>query len=862
MRLYSLLLLLYPASFRSEYGGEMARIFRIRRRQTSGAWPTASLWAATIGEVVLNASAVHWDILLQDLRYTARMLGRTPGFTVTAILVTALGVGANTAAFSVADFVFLRPLPYPGGDRLVKLWEAPPDFDRMEVAPANYADWKASATSFEAMGAWYDSAVNLVGRGDPQRVQAATVTADLLPILRVQPFLGRLFGAAEEREGATATVVLGHGLWQAQFGGDRGIIGRRVLLDGKPRVVVGVMPRGFCFPDRDVGLWMPMSVQEKSDDERTNNYWKVLARLAPGVTLGQARAEMGTIASRLEQEYPNELERVGASVFRLRDEFPHQSRLLLLALCGAAACVLLVTCANLANLLLARALARRGELLVRSALGAGRERLIRQWFTESLVLAGLGGVLGVAAAAAALPLLARLVPTTRPTAQSPSMDLRVLLFAALIAALTGIGFGVVPAWRAARSHDMTALGNGGRSGGGRRERARSVLVASEVMASVVLLVCAGLLTRALWNLRDTDPGFRAQNVLTLRTALPATRYDTTLRRADFYHRVLTGVRAIPGVSSAAYITGLPMAMGGGIWPVTIPGESQSRAHAKAASSRYVTPGFFASLGIPMRRGRDVSDADTFDRPFVAVVSESFSRRYWPGVDPIGGEFTFGPGGRRTIVGVVADVRVRGPEQTSEPQVYLPYKQVGDNQSVFYHPKDLVVRTSLPMATVVPQVREVVRGVDPQQPISNVQPMAEVVADQTAARSVQVRVLGAFAAIASLLAAVGIHGLLSFAVSTRRREIGLRIAIGAGQGEIVRMVMRQALALAAAGLIPGIAVAYAAGRAMQSLLAGVKPGDPVTLFAAGLLCVVMTLFGSLLPTLRAVRVDPATALRSE
>lgn len=861
MRLYALLLRLYPSSFRSEYGGEMSRIFRLRRERVRGAWPVAALWAATLRETVTTAPAVHWDILRQDLRYTARTLGRAPGFTLAAILVVALGVGANTAVFSVADFVFLRPLPYPEGDRLVKLWEAPPDFDRLEVAPPNYRDWKASASSFDAMGAWYDTAVNVAGYGEPVRVPAAGVSADLLPILRVSPLLGRLFDPADEREGRSDGVILAYGLWQAQFGGDPGIVGRRVLVDGVPRDVTGVMPRGFDFPTREIGLWLPMNREELTNEERGNNYWDVLGRLAPGVTLDQARADMAVIARRLQLQHPDELEGMGISVFLLRDEYPRQARLLLLALCGAAACVLLAACANLASLLLARGLARRGEIAIRSALGAGRERLVRQLVTESLLLAVLGGALGVALAGAAFPLLARFVPTSLPIAGTPSVDLRVLVLAALSAALTGLGFGVLPAWRAARA-DAGALADAGRGGGGRRERARSALVVAEVMASVVLLVSGGLLLRALWHLQQTDSGFEPRNVLTLRTALSPARYDTTLRRADFYREVLRDVRSLPGVTGAAYITGLPMDMGGGIWQVTIPGEPQRRVDAKAASSRYVTPGYFTSLGIPILRGRDVSDADTSLRPPVAVVSESFGARFMPGRDPLGQPFTFGPAGTRTVVGIVRDVRVRGPERASEPQVYLPHQQVEDGQSIFYHPRDLVIRSPLPVDVLLPRVREIVRRVDPQQPISSVRMLSEVVSAQTATRALQVRVLGAFAAVALLLAAVGIHGLLSFAVSARRREIAVRMALGAGRGGIVRMVMSRALLLAAAGVIPGIALAAAAATAMRSLLAGVRPGDLATFSAAVVLCTVMTLAGSLVPALRAVRVDPAASLRAE
>jgi predicted permease len=861
MWLYSALLRLLPSSFRGAYGNEMRAIFAARQREARGTGDRMLVWLEAVGDVLHSAAASHWDILRQDLTYTVRGLARTPSFTLTAVLVTALGIGANTAAFSVADFVLIRPLPYGEPDRLVKLWQRPVSGGRDQASPPLFRDWKLSSRSFERMGAYHGTAVNLVGRGDPVRLEGSAVTADLLPILGVQPLIGRLFDAAEERGGGSSGVILSHETWQAHFGADPGILRRAVLLDGAPREVIGVMPPGFHYPSRATALWTLMSADEQSDDDITNAWWDVLARLRPGVSVAQANADMEIIARRLQRQYPAEMENVGVLVNPLRNELSSQSRLLLLALCGAAVCVLLIACANLANLLLARALTRRKELLVRAALGAGRERLLRQSITESLVLATLGGSLGVVIAIVSVPLLARLVPSTLPIAQSPSVDPRVLLFAAIVTAVTGIGFGVLPAWRAASTADLGALRGGQRAGGARRERARSALVVAEVMASVVLLISAGLLMRALLRLQSTDPGFKVENVMTLRTALSGPRYDTVSRRAQFYSGVLREVRAIPGVSSAAYITALPFVMNGGVWPVVPEGQPTTTARAARASSRFVTPGYFESLRIPLVRGRDLSDQDETNQPWVAVVSESFAKRYWPNEDPIGKRFKF-PEEVRTVVGVVGDVRMRGPEQSSEPQVYLAYKQIGDGQSTVFAPKDLVVRSSVSGATLVPAVRRAVRGVDPLQPISNVKSMSTVVADATGAREVQVRVLVAFAMIAFLLAAVGIHGLLSFAVSTRQHEIGVRMALGAQRHEIVRLVMGRGVFLAAAGVIPGLLIAYIGGRAMQALLAGVRPTDTLTFGAAGALCVVMTLVGSLRPTLRAVRVDPATALRAE
>lgn len=865
MRVYDILLRLYPASFRAEYGDEMREIWALRRRDAGGPLAVAALWIVTVWEVVFNAAALHWDILRQDLRYTARTLGRSPGFALTAILVLALGVGANTAAFSVTDFVLIRPLPFPDPDRLVTLWEKVLGYSQMELSPANFVDWKRMSKSFEGMGAYWDNSVNLVGQGDPERLEGAAITADLFPLLGVQPLMGRLFTAAEDREGAPGTLLLSYQLWQAVFGGDANVIGRRVNLDNEPFVVIGVMPRDFHFPSRNAELWMPTRFQEHSDDfrDRTNNYLNVVARLKPGVSLDQARAEMGVVTAQLERQFPKENRQTGAAVSLLRDELSQQSRLLLMALSGAAICVLLIACANLANLLLARGLARQRELAVRAAMGAGRERLVRQLVTESLALALAGGALGVLVAAATVPLLARLVPMSLPIAQSPAIDLRVLIFAGLISGLTGIGFGVLPALRACRQSDFSALREGTRAGGGRKERLRSVLVVAEVTASVVLLVSAGLLVRALWRIQATDPGFRTSGVLTLRTSLPIPKYNETARRVAFYTRVLSAVRALPGVSSAGYISFLPMVMRGGIWPIAVDGKPADlqRSGAHTASLRYVTPGFFATLGIPLHRGRDVAESDSIDAPFVAVVSESFVRRYWPDQDPLGRHFTVAFHDRM-VAGVVGDIRVRGLERNSEPQVYLPYRQVEDGWLAFYAPKDLVIRSATGPGTLLPAVRQIIRGADAEQPVSDVRTMADIVEEQTASRAAQVRVLGAFAAIAFLLAGVGIHGLLSFAVSRRTQEIGVRIALGAQAGEIVKMIVRQGALLAGAGIVPGIVLAYAAGRAMEGILAGVKPGDAATFASAIGLCVPMTILGSLLPALRAVRIDPITAIRSE
>jgi len=864
MRLYRGLLRLLPASFRAEYAGEMSAIFARRRRDASGPLEVAALWAATIADVVAAAVRVHLDVLGQDLRYAGRTLGRTPGFTATVIAVSALGIGATTAAFSVADHVLIRPLPFLEPHRLVKLWQDQSfrGYSRMELSAANFRDWERMSTSFEATAAFTGTSVNLVGEGEPERLDGVSGSHGLISVLGTPPLLGRSFGEAEDRPGASGTVVLSHRLWNRRFGADIGVLGRTVSLDGAPYEVIGVMPRGFHFPSRETDLWTTLRLGEADYEDRTDWRLRAVGRLKADVSLEQARAEMRLVAAQLERAHPRENARTGATVVRLRDEMNEQSRLLVLALFGAALCVLSIASTNLASLLLARALFRRKELAVRTALGAGRERLVRQLLTESLVLAAAGGVLGVLLASLATPLAARLVPHSLPIAEVPEADLRVLGFGALMTLTTGIGFGVMPAFRAFGRGSVAGLREGVREGiGGRREGVRSLLVLSEVTVSVVLLVCSGLLLRALWRVQAVDPGFRAEGILTLRTALPLPKYERTGRRQRFYDDVVSGVQSLPGVSAAAYVSFLPMVMRGGIWTVTLDGRPEDPGETSTASLRFVTPGFFETAAIPLRRGRDVGAGDTREKTFVAVVSESFVERHWPGQDPLGRRFLFAFQ-ERTVVGVVGDIRVRGLEGTSEPQVYLPYQQVPDGGLPFYTPKDLLVRTTLQPETLVPAIRRIVAAADPEQAIANVRTLQDVVDEETAPRSVQVGVLGGFAGLALLLAGIGMHGLLAFTVSSRSQEFGVRIALGAGPRDVLGLVLRQGARLAAAGLVLGLSLAYAAGRGIEALLFGVSPRDAGTFLAAAVLVVAATLAGSLVPALRASRVDPLAAIRAE
>ena len=860
IRLYRILLSLYPSSFRKEYAAEMTEVFAEAYAEATPARRVSLLVRAATDEV-FNALAVHWAILRQDVRYTVRSLNRARGFALTAILVTGLGVGANTAAFSVADFVLLRPLPFPDPDAIVRLCEGPREGGGWgcmnQLSPANYRDFKAMSSSFQDMGAFADNAVNLVGGGEPRRLAITPVTPEVLPVLGVPPVLGRVFEPGDQDVRA---VVLSYGLWQSQFAGDPTVLGRTVHLDGAAHTIIGVMPAGFYFPSRGVQLWTALTFEREDLEDRGNSYIEAVGRLKPGVTFDQARADLELIADRLARDYPAN-EDTGISFYRMRDNMSPRFRLMLLGLGGATLCLLLLTCANLANLLLARSAARERELAVRAALGAGKERLVRQLITESVMLTVLGGALGIAVAASSVPLFSSLVPPTLPVATQPGLDVRVLVLAALFTGLTALGFGLFPALRAGFRTNFAALREGSRAGGGHKQwRVRAVLVTVEVMMSVILLVTSGLLIRAVWRVQSINPGFVPENVLTLRTALPRPKYDNPVRRDEYYQRVLADVRGLPGVQSAGFINGLPMIVQGLITGLEIPGRDPRTART-TASHRWITRGYFRSMGIPLLRGRDVEDSDTIDRAWVAVVSSSFGERYWPGQDPIGKTFRH-RGQPRTIVGVVGEVKVRGLERTNEPQMYLPAQQTTEEFPGVFDPKDLIIRHSGQLDALIPAVRQIVRAADPEQPISDVRTMDEVLAGDTSSRRAQLQVLGVLAAVAVLLAGVGIYGLLAYTVSQRSQEIGVRLALGAEPARVGRMIFADGMRLALLGITPGVLCGYAAARGMRALLFGIAPNDPATFAAAAGLALLMALAGSLLPALRAVRVTPMSVLRSE
>ena len=877
MRLYRVLLHLYPTSFREEYGGEMTSAFARARRDASGALPLAHLWIATLADVVFNAARVHAALLRQDLRVSCRTLLRTPGFSATAVIVTALGVGATTAAFTLTDHVLLRPLPFPASDRLVKIVQGStarsPELRGLrgtnDISPALFMAWKEASTSFASMGAYGLVSANLSGDGEPERLDGADVADGTLETIGITPAIGRGFVSAEHTAGAACSVVISDGLWHRHFGAEPSAIGRRVRIDQQSCEIVGVMPAGFTFPTRATAFWRALRLSPQDRRNLGNTYLRAIARLHSGTSVDRARAELRAASANALRSFPPEVANVAPVVIELRDEINDQSRMLVVAMAGAAACLLMIACTNLASMIVARATARRRELALRSVLGAGRLRLIRQLLTESLLLAFVGGTLGLFVAVAAIPVVARLVPTALPITEVPAVDLRMLAIAAIVTLGTGVASGVWPALRAIRDAASGALQESGRTGASRTStRLRDGLVMLQVAVSIVLLVGTALLLRALLRVQSTPTGFDRDRVITARTFLPWAKYGSQASRTDFYRRVLGEVSVLPGVTAAAYTSYLPMTMRGGIWDVTIAGRSTPSGRVENASARFVTPEYFRAMGIPVLSGRPFSEADSPTSQPVAIVSQLFVTAYLDGRAPLGQVIRFGPAGDRTIVGVVGDIRVRGLETRSEPQVYLSYQQQGDNRTMGYVPKDLVVRVrqdhdeTSAMAALVPAIRRIVRNADPEQPVSDVQSLAALVDGETTSRSVQAGVLAGFAAISALLAGVGLHGLLAFVVSRRAREFGVRLALGAEPRQILGLVVRRGMVLGVLGVAAGACVAYAAGRWLESLLAGVSPADPAAFAGAIGLSLTMTLAGSLLPAWRALRTHPRDAMARE
>lgn len=802
---------------------------------------------------------------MQDLRYALRGYRRSPGFAAAALVVLALGIGANAAIFTVVNAALLQPLPYAEPDRLVAIWHTPPQasfpgVSQFAVSAANYLDWEREQHVFERMSVQHFRTFALAGGAEPEQVRGLGVSQGFFRVFGVPPLHGRWFAADEDRPGAERVVILSHRLWQRRFGGDRGLVGRTVLLDGAPHTVVGIMGPSFTYPDW-AQLWTPLAWTPEDRAVRSEHSLMVTARLAQGVSLEQAQAEMDAISARLARAYPQDNKGWGAVVVPLHEELLGDLKLSLMVLLGAVAFVLLIACANVANLVLSRTLARRTEMAVRLALGAGPGRIVRQVLTETILLAATGGALGLLVAEGGVSLIRSFLGSRLPENLALHADARVLAFTAAVSLLAGLAAGLAPALRMAKA----SVGEAIKQGGGRSEseaagsRLRATLVVVEVALSLVLLVGAGLMIRSLWQLHRVDAGFDPRNVLTGWVSLPKTRYPEPEQQARVIERLLERTRALPGVEAAAFAPNLPLTNGNN-WPVSIVGRPQlPLSEQPQLQGNTVTPGYLRALRIPLLRGRELAETDTADRPAVVLVSEAAAKWLWPGQDPIGQRLVVGffPDTVREVVGVVKDVKERGLHEPGTASMYLPLAQL----PFFYGAIIVRTRTASP-ETLGPSLVAAVREVDRDLPVEDLMPMEMVVQRSTSDTRFTMFLLAAFAGLAVLLAAVGIYSVLAYTVRRRVREIGIRVALGADRREVVRMVMADALRPALLGVAIGFAGALGLRGVMARLLFGVSPADPATFAAVAGLLVAVAVGSSVLPAYRATRVDPVVALRDE
>src|SRR5215472_1465982 len=798
---------------------------------------------------------------LNDLRYSLRQVLKNPGFFVVAVAALALGIGANTAIFSAVEALLLRPLPYFQPDRLVMVWDDSSfiGFPDNTPAPANFVDWKSQNTVFSDMAARQGSSMSLTGDGAPEQLFGQRVTTNFFDILGVQPALGRVF-TPEEDKAKEHVVLLSYGLWQRRFGGDRSIVGRYVLLNNGPTKVLGVMPKGFFFREKNVDYWTPLYFTPERWAQRGNHFLNVVARMKPGVTLKQAQSEMNTIAVRLQKQYPETNAKVGVNVVPMQQDFAGDTKDGLLVLQVASVFVLLIACSNLANLLLARSAGRRREMAVRIALGATRGQIAVQMLSESLLLSVAGGALGLAVGQACWSAFGALVPPQIGQAGF-QIDGRVLLFTMAISIAAGVLFSIAPAFRASDVSLQEALKDGGRSGESRNGmKLRDGLVVTQFGLAFTLLVCAGLMIQTIWNLRKQDLGFRADHLLTMAVPLPDPKYDTKDKRRSFYNNVAAGVRALPGVKGADFISDAPFTANGDTYGYVVEGEPPLQpGEVNDALYREVTPHYFETIGAKLLDGRFLQDSDREGGQLVIVVNEFFANRHWRGQNAVGKRIRLNDKDDpwRTVAGVVQDMRDRGLLLGMKPAIYIPVDQVKPDTY-----SNLVVRTAMEPTSAVKAVESAVWAVDSQQPVTLVRTMDELIEADVADRTRPMILLGVFAGLALLLACIGVYGVLAYAMAQRTREIGVRMALGAKPLDITRMVLGRGMALSAIGLLAGAALAAALGGLLRSLLFGVTLMAPGIYGATAATLVLVAMAACVIPAHRASRVDPVVALRNE
>jgi putative ABC transport system permease protein len=803
------------------------------------------------------------ESFFKDARYAVRMLATRPGSTLVTVLALALGIGANTAVFSVVNAVLLRPLPFSEPDRIVSVNKIADKGGLPGIAAFEYLDWQQQNQSFEQVAAYSTENFNLTGGDEPEQITAAQVTANFFPLLGVQPVVGRAFRADEDLPGASRVAVVSQGFWQRRFGADPGILGNAITLDDKSYTIVGVLPASLSFPGPHE-IWVPLALDPEA--ERKGDFWtlvQAIARLKPGLDIPRAQADLDTISARTNEQYPDRGPVARLNIVPLHEQLVGDVRTVILVLLGAVGFVLAVACANVANLLLARAATRKKEIAIRIAVGAGRMRVVRQLLTESLLLALLGGAAGILLALWGVDLIVSSIPRDLATSihnlNQVSIDRQVLAFTFGVSVITGIIFGLAPALIVSKPNLSEVLKEGGKSGAGAGgRRLRRLLVISELALALVLLIGAGLMIKSFARLINTETGFISENVLMMRVELPRSRYSKPHQSADFFHQSLERIKALPGVESAGLINHTPMRGYGMIAFFSVDGERAQPGSDRPIPVGVVSPDYFRALSIRLLQGRYFTETDGEGAPNVAIINEAMARRFFGDKDPIGRQVGFGCEKDlcRTIVGVVGDTRLEKIGTVAVPELYLPYLQFPNNSMT------LLVRTTSDPMTLVAAVRSGLHIVDKDQPVSAVNTLERHVADSVAQPRLTMQLLAIFAALALLLAALGIYGVISYSVAQRTHEIGVRIALGAKTYDILRLIVKEGMTVALVATGIGLAGAFLLTRVMETLLYGVSATDPFTYAAFSLLLILVAAAACFIPARRATRVEPGVALRYE
>jgi predicted permease len=817
-----------------------------------------------VKEDVREVRAGAWlDIVFQDIRYGARMLRKNPGFTAVAILTLALGIGANTAIFSVVSAVLLRPLPYANPQQLIVLRETTQSVGPHSPSYPDFLDWRKQSRTFSQMAAINNREFNLSGVAQPENISGYAVSANCLSMLGVRPFLGRDFLPSEDAPGSAPVVLLSYALWQSHLGADPSPVGKNITLDGRSFTIIGVLPPNIRLLEKTdilapIGVWAG-----DMTDRGDRGDMDAVGRLVSGASISQAQAEMDTIAANLRKEYPATNSGVGISMASLRDELVGDSRPPILVLFGAVVFVLLIACVNVANLFLVRGAARAREIAVRQACGASRQRLVRQMLTESFLLAFLGGGLGILVGALGIEGLRQLISAEMLQGAIIGMDRSVLLFSGAMVVFVAIAFGLVPAWQASQPHVQETLKDGGRSStaSAAQHRLRGLLVMAETALALVLLVGAGLMMKSMYRLLQVDPGFRPERVLTMEINLRTAQYSKPEASRNFWRQVLDKVRDLPGVDAAALGTVLPLSGDHNRADITIEAlPTPDPGKFPHPDFHMVSPSYIDALSIPLLRGRNFTDADTDTAPQVALINATMARRFWPNEDATGKRFHWGhPGSKEPwieIIGVVGDTKLYGLANPSRLELYMPLQQ-SRSSDMF-----LVLRSAIDPASLTPAVRDAVASIDKDQPVFSVNTMKQLVDASVATRHITLVLLGLFSGLALLLAAIGIYGVISYSVQQRTHEIGIRMALGAQRSDVLRLVVGQGVKLAALGIAIGIAAAFGLTRLMASLLFGVGAYDPVAFVTAAIILLLVAIAACYFPARRAIAVDPMVALRYE